>query len=433
MRWSEYLAGFNYTIRYRPGKLGAKPDALTRRTDVYPSREGVYAKANAHNIQTVIQSSQLMASFILDTVSSTSLIREGIQHDEFAVRQISLLHSPSPPAHLGSAGPDAHYTLSAQGDLLWKGVLYVPDHTNLRLLLLQSCHDHHLAGHPGVTKTVQVLRRRYYWPNMSADVYRYVRACASCRRNKTVRHKPYGPLRFLPIPERPWSSISMDFIEWLPVSQGHDTILVVVDRLTKMALFIPTHSNDDAPRLARHFLEHVFSKHGTPSDIVSDRGKHFVSRFWASLCTLLGIQSNLSTAYHPETDRQTKHTNQILEQYLRMYINYEQDDWATLLPYAKFTYNNTPQSATGVSPFFANKGYHPSIEVNVEQVSSSEAAQMAEELSDLHAHLRKQLRITITAYEQATDNDRLAIPPFRVGEYVWLDARNIYNPTCKEA
>ena len=292
------------------------------------------------------------------------------------MRQISLLHSPSPPAHLGSAGPDAHYTFSAQGDLLWKGVLYVPDHTNLRLLLLQSCHDHHLAGHPGVTKTVQVLRRRYYWPNMSADVYRYVRACASCRRNKTVRHKTYGPLRFLPIPERPWSSISMDFIEWLPVSQGFDTILVVVDRLTKMALFIPTHSNDDVPWLARHFLEHVFSKHGTPSDIVSDRGKHFVSRFWVLLCTLLGIQSNLSTAYHPETDGQTERTNQILEQYLRMYINYEQDDWATLLPYAKFAYNNTPQSATGVSPFFANKGYHLSIEVNVEQVSSSEAAQM---------------------------------------------------------
>ena len=97
----------------------------------------------------------------------------------------------------------------------------------------------------------------------------------------------------------------------------------------------------------------------------------------------------------------------------------------TLLPYTEFAYNNTPQSATSMSPFFANKGYHPSIEVNVEQVSSSEAVQMAEELSDLHAHLRKQLRITITAYEQATDNDRLAIPPFRVGEYVWLDACNI--------
>ena len=146
---------------------------------------------------------------------------------------------------------------------------------------------------------------------------------------------------------------------------------------------------------------------------------------WASLCTLLGIQSNLSTAYHPETNGQTKRTNQILEQYLHMYINYEQDDWATLLPYAEFAYNNTLQSATSMSPFFANKGYHLSIEVNVEQMSSSEAVQMAEELRDLHAHLRKQLRITLTAYEQATDNDRLAIPPFCIGEYIWLDTRNI--------
>ena len=118
----------------------------------------------------------------------------------------------------------------------------------------------------------------------------------------------------------------MDFIEQLPPSDGFDTILVVVDRLTKMALFIPTYATDDAPRLASILLTHVFSKHGTPVDIVSDRGKHFVSRFWASLCTLLGIKSNLSTAYHPETDGQTECVNQILKQYLRLYINYEQDN-----------------------------------------------------------------------------------------------------------
>ena len=108
-----------------------------------------------------------------------------------------------------------------------------------------------------------------------------------------------------------------------------------------------------------------------PSDIVSDLGKHFVSHFWASLCALLGIQSNLSTTYHPETDGQTERTNQILEQYLRMYINYEQDNWTDLLSLAEFAYNNTPQSTTGTSPFFDNKGYHPSIKVNVKQVPSS--------------------------------------------------------------
>ena len=358
-RWSEYLSGFNYTIRYRPGKLGAKPDALTRRPDVYPSGEGAYAKANAHNIQTVIQASQLFASFVLDTASALVLIREGIQHDSFAQQQISLLYCPQLPSHSRVPTSEAHYTLSEAGDLLWKGSLYVPNHLNLQLTLLQSSHDHYLAGHPGATKTTQMLQRKYYWPNIFHDVTRYVNACTSCRRDKTVRHKPYGPLRFLPIPDRPWSSISMDFIEWLPVTEGFDTILVVVDRLTKMAHFIPTRSDIDAPQLAKIFLQNIFTKHGTPADIVSDRGKHFVSRFWASLCTLLGVRSNLSTAYHPETDGQTERTNQILEQYLRIYVNYEQNDWINLLPLAEFAYNNTTQSATGMSPFFANLSFHP--------------------------------------------------------------------------
>ena len=217
----------------------------------------------------------------------------------------------------------------------------------------------------------------------------------------------------------------MDFIEWLPVSEGFDTILVVVDRLTKMAHFIPTRSDIDAPQLAKIFLQNIFTKHGTPADIVSDRGKHFVSRFWASLCTLLGVRSNLSTAYHPETDGQTERTNQILEQYLRIYVNYEQNDWINLLPLAEFAYNNTTQSATGMSPFFANLGFHPRIEVGVEQVSSAEASLMARDLDSLHKHLKEQFRITLTAYEAATDHRRLPAPPFNVGTSVWLDARNI--------
>jgi len=128
----------------------------------------------------------------------------------------------------------------------------------------------------------------------------------------------------------------MDFIEGLPLSDGHDIILVVVCRLINMALFIPTFRNIDAEDLACIFLSQVFAKHGTPTDIVSDRGKHFISRFWQLLCQLLGIKANLSTAYHPETDGQTEHVNQILEQYLRVYVNYQQDVWVNLLPLAEF-------------------------------------------------------------------------------------------------
>src|SRR5882672_8486908 len=148
----------------------------------------------------------------------------------------------------------------------------------------------------------------------------------------------------------------MDIIKGLPLSEGHDTILVVVGHITKMALFIPTFRDIDAEDLAHIFLSQVFAKHGMPTNIVSDQGKHFISHFWRSLCQLLSIKANLLTAYHLETDGQTKRVNQILEQYLWIYINYQQDDWVDFLPLAEFAYNNTSHSATMVTPFFANKG-----------------------------------------------------------------------------
>src|SRR6266481_2199343 len=184
----------------------------------------------------------------------------------------------------------------------------------------------------------------------------------------------------------------MDFIEGLLLSDNHNTILVIVCRLTKMALFIPTFGDIDAEDLAMIFLVHVFSKHGMPSDIVSDQGKHFISHFWRSLCQLLGVKVNLSMAYHPETDGQTERVNQILEHYLRIYINYQQDDWVHLLPLAEFAYNNTQHSATGVTPFFADKGFHLKLEVSLESVPSESAHEMASDLKELHQHLLEQLQ-----------------------------------------
>jgi len=191
----------------------------------------------------------------------------------------------------------------------------------------------------------------------------------------------------------------MDFIEGLPLSGGCDTILVVVCCLTKMALFIPTFRNIDAEDLAHIFLSQVFAKHGTPTDIISDRGKHFISQFWKSLCQLLGIKANLSTAYHLETNGQTELVNQILEQYLWVYINYQQDDWVNLLPLAEFAYNNTLHSATMVTPFFTNKGFHPKLEVSLEPIVSDAAHQVAPDLKGLHLYLCDQVAHALKQYE----------------------------------
>ena len=126
---------------------------------------------------------------------------------------------------------------------------------------------------------------------------------------KPQRHKPYGSLKQLPIPEQLWNSISMDFIKKLPSSSRFDTILVIVNQLTKQAIFIPAHNTIMSMDLACLFVLHVFSKHGVPSHVISDRGSEFVSNFFQSLGTALDMWLYFTSGYHPEGDGQTKHTN----------------------------------------------------------------------------------------------------------------------------
>ena len=213
------------------------------------------------------------------------------------------------------------------------------------------------------------------------------------KRSKAPRHKPYGTLQQLPVPEKPWNSISMDFIEQLPASGESTAILVVVDRFSKQGIFIPTTDNIDAPGLAKLFVLHVFSKHGVPSHVTSDRGSEFVSRFFRSLGSALDMKLHYTLGYHPQADGQTERTNQTLEQYLRAYVNYQQDNWSELLPLAEFAYNNAPSATTGVSPFFANKGYHPNLLIHPEHnIASSRAKKFVVDLNELHQALKENIK-----------------------------------------
>jgi len=155
----------------------------------------------------------------------------------------------------------------------------------------------------------------------------------------------------------------MDFIEKLPSSSRFDTILVIVDQLTKQVIFIPAHDTITSADLARLFVLHVFSKHGVPSHVTSDRGSEFVSNFFRSLGTALNMRLHFTSGYHPKDNGQTECMNQTLKQYLHVYCNYQQDNWSELLPLTEFAYNNTLSATTSVSPFFANKGYHLNITV----------------------------------------------------------------------
>src|SRR5258708_290808 len=208
----------------------------------------------------------------------------------------------------------------------------------------------------------------------------------------------------------------MDFIEQLPASEGHTAILVIVDCLTKQSLFIPTHDSIDSPELAQLFLTHVFSKHGMPSHITSNWGSEFISHFFQSLSKLLQMELHFTSGYHLEGDGQTEHLNQVLEQYLQAYTNYQQDDWSSLLPLAEFTYNNATNETTRVSPFFANKGYYPSFmaEPN-EQVSSLEAQCFISDLDDLHTELKRSITRAQECYQKYTDKHPSPAPPLKIG------------------
>ena len=164
-------------------------------------------------------------------------------------------------------------------------------------------------------------------------------------------------LQQLPIPEHPWNSISMDFIEHLPKSDGFTAILVVVDRLTKQSIFIPTYNTVTSADLALLFVQHVFLKHGIPLHVTSDHSSEFVLCFFCSLGQALDMRLHFTSGYHPEVDGQTEHVNQMLEQYLQHYCCYQQDNWAQLLPLAEFAYNNALSKTTGVLLFYANKGW----------------------------------------------------------------------------
>jgi hypothetical protein len=252
--------------------------------------------------------------------------------------------------------------------------------------------DYPLAGHYSQNKTLDLIRREDTWPEVRTMVKEYCRSCTTCAHSKTPRHHPYGTLKQLLIPECPWHSISMDFIKKLPPSSGYTAILVVVDRLTKQAIFIPTHNTITAPDLAKLFLLHVFLKHGVPSHVTSDHGLEFISYFFRSLGKLMNMELHFTSRYHSEGDGQMERVNQTLGQYLCMYTNYQQDNWSELLPMSEFAYNNAPSVTTGISPFYANKGYHPSLVVYPEQdITSMKARDYAVDLDDLHQELKTQI------------------------------------------
>jgi transposase InsO family protein len=258
----------------------------------------------------------------------------------------------------------------------------IPRVTTLLNHILKQEHDIEPAGHLGVNKTYERIHRKYYWPQFGKHIRKYIRTCDSCQRIKSLNEKPFGLLHPLEIPNERWESISMDFITNVPQTKHtkYDAITVFVDRLTKRIHLAASKTTDTAIDVARTFIKEIFRYHGLPKSIVSDRDSKFTSKFWKALTKQLGIELKMSTAYHPETDGQTERANRTIEDMLRHYISYKQDDWDMHLPIIEYAYNDSVNASTKMTPFYLDLGRNLNRDLHLKESNVPSANELAENL-----------------------------------------------------
>lgn len=421
-RWMLELSEYNIRLSYAPGAQNPA-DAPSRRDDYVPLDGDPVKLANSAQLLSPTSLERLSGS----APSGLSIGASSVVHlasdstSEISSLKDSLASDPTWDDAIKKGDKDFAF----HNDIVtFRNKIYIPP--PLRLKIIQTRHDSPLAGHLGAGKTIELVQREFSWPGLSREIRAYIRGCDSCQRVKVAHHAPYGKLTPLDIPSRPWQSVSMDFITGLPTSHGHDAILVVVDRLTKQSHFIPTVIELDAPALAQVYLTNIVRLHGVPESIVSDRGSVFISSFWQSLQSLMGSKLRFSTAYHPQSDGQTERVNAILENYLRHYCSYQQDDWVDYLPLAEFSYNNASHDATRISPFFANYGYHPHFSFNFSNPSTTpSASEFSERLAFIRDELSAELRHAQDVARRKYDAHRTPPPSFSIGDQVMLLRRNL--------
>lgn len=385
-KWISKLSGYDFEIQYKPGKDNSAADAMSRRS----------------------------------SYCALSVLKV----NDYEEWQTEMLQDPKLQAIVQDLilDPEAHKGYSLRDHkLFYKGKLVLSKQSSRIPILCKEFHATLLGGHSGFFRTYRRLAAVVYWEGMKKDIKDYVAGCDTCQRNKFDNLSPAGLLQPLPIPTQVWTDVSMDFIGGLPKSKGKDTILVVVDRLTKYAHFIPLSHPFTAPEVAALFLQEIVRLHGFPATIVSDRDSLFLSSFWKELFRVSGTQLRFSTAYHPQTDGQTEVVNRCLEVYLRCLTGSRPKKWVTCLPWAEFWFNSNYNRSTKMSPFQALYGREPPLLLQGTTIPSNIAAvnELQEGRDELIADLRANLLKSQDMMRTYANKHRRDVE-YQIGDLVYL-------------
>jgi len=333
------MSQYNMTIVYIPGEDNMVADALSHVPDgTFPGEsKDTPFHTNKPGINATLS--------IMTDPSVLRTIQEGYNTDDFCKKVIATVGSMK--------------GISQANGLWYIGDrLLIPRASSIQEDLFRLAHDS--SGHFGADKSYATLRDAYYWPNMHRDLEKaYIPSCTDCLHNKSSTRKPTGPLHPLPIPDNRGDSVAIDFIGPLPIDEGFDCILSMTDRLGSDIRIIPTQSTITAEDLALLFFNNWYCENGLPLDIVSDRDKLFVSKFWRALHNLTGVKLKLSSAYHPETDGSSERSNKTINQCIRYHVRRNQKGWVRALPRIRFDIMNSVNASTGFSNFQIRLGRSP--------------------------------------------------------------------------
>jgi len=312
--------------------------------------------------------------------------------------------------------------------------LCLPNWGTLRLNRLLEAHDIPLGGHFGREKTLANLAKNFFWPGMTKDVEDFVKSCNNCQRNKSVRRAPIGLLYPHDRPQARWEKIALDFIVQLPKTRigKYDAILTVVDFFSRRTHFIPCYSNITAIQTAQLLREHVFKHHGYPKYIVSDRGSIFTSAVWTELFRCLKAKQNLSSSFHPQTDGITEKENDIIENCIRSFTNFQQDDWNEYLPDFELAINAAISDSTGISPFFLDAGWEPFIPLSMTRELNEEPTdKSAKELVDKLDRIKVGVQLLFAQAQEKQAkyaNAKRRDIEFQEGDFVMLNSDFVHDP-----
>jgi hypothetical protein len=317
--------------------------------------------------------------------------------------------------------------------------LVIPKHNRLQESLFQLAHDN--LGHFGTEKSYDSLQNDFYWLNMRKDLVNvYVPSCTDCQRNKNSTSKPSSPLHPLPIPDKCFDSVTIDFIGPLPKDNSFNMIVTMTDRLNADIQLVPCNSNMTAEEFAMIFFDKWFCENGCPLELITDCDKLFVSHFWKALMKLSGIKHKMSMAYHPQTDGVSECSNKTVVQVLRFHVEQNQTGWVKALPKVCFNIMNTVNVSTGFFPFMLKSAHSPHLIpplLNPENVkdptnptsnnlptptsNGKETVQeVVKQLAEALLDAKDSLTATKISQAHHTNKDRSPDPTFQVGDHVLL-------------